>query len=330
MYVITLNPNDTLLSVRLYLAAFARLLRLATYDANFEKHKAMLRANANLSASTAPASCICQRMHDTGETGVTHIDRWIEQLNWPSDWFRLVYSGKLDSDNAEEIPSFELARKIKYRIEQNCTAPIHYPDLLADDMYGGRPVFTSLDAEKNAENRLRTEDAMYDAAHPWEVRNRFEYKGSDADADDVLTHQRNDARTVYFPRDTFCTTCAGTGHPNGDPALGFCANSDHGKENPTVQLSFDPSLTSPAERKALSRIRRESEPTAWERQVMANKRRIRSKEEQSRRDLWFIVRREGWQDDPEKIADIRSRVERDGYRATLKTIREGFRILTAA
>ena len=250
--VINIEKNDTLLSVSLYLAALARLLRYGTYDASFEKHKAMLRANAALRESHS--ECICQRMLDKGDTGVSHIDRWLDTLNWPTDWYAQVYKGQLD----EELP-LDLARKIKYRIEQFCTAPIHYPSVLADDMYGGRAVYTSLDDVKLAENRERSEDDAFDNAHPWEVRARFEYKGADADADDVLTHQRD--------------------------------NQDTPSKGGTVQMSFDPSLTSPAQRRALSNIKRESEPTPFDKLVFANKRRIRAKNEQARRDCWMLIRK---------------------------------------
>lgn len=252
--------------------------------------------------------CICERAYRGDATGVAHIDGWLfdSLRDWPNDWYAQVYHGRFaDSDDFDH----ELGQKIKNRIEANCQTPIHYPTLLADDQYGGRPVYTSLDPEKQEENRERSEDALWLSTNPWEQRKLVEYRGDDADlidgakTSDALSQQRR-------------------------------PDQDEKEETPVpTQLRFDATqaeaTASRAEYKALGRIAKE-EPSAWDKQVWANKRRIRAKEEQARRDLWFIVKRETWSDDPEKIEDIQRRVKEHGYQATLKVIREGFRVLAAA
>lgn len=240
--------------------------------------------------------CICQRCYDGARTGVAKIDGYLDTLGWPSDWYRTLYHNPFTE--SEEF-NLDLARKIKWRIEANCLAAIHYSDETSDLLDGGRAVYTSLDPEKQAENVARSEDDAYDAAHPWEVRARREYKGADADADDVLTHQRE--------------------------------SNDTETKGGTVQLSFDPTLTSPAERKALRNVRRESanDPTPFEKQAFANKRRIRAKNEQARRDLWMLVRQ---QDDDfqklliESIRDDRKRGR--SYVDIRKDVRKSVRFYT--
>lgn len=264
-----------------------------------ESEAAKAKRLANQAEIVPGSICICQRMYDGQPTGIAHIDRWIAKLDWPSDWFSRLYHGRGGS---------KLARRVKYRIEANCTAAIHYPRLLSDDLYGGRAVYTSSDPEKAAENREADEKSreVYDADKRGFQRIRTtEYRTDvdpEGDTSDVLTRQRRTAQ------------------------------ADQPTKGGTVQMTFDPNLTSPAERKALSNQRREKrEYTAFEKLYFDNKRRAAAKNAQARRDCWNLIREQDEDTQKLLVAFVKDEIAKGvEFTAIRKSLRMTTRSLVAA
>lgn len=211
--------------------------------------------------------CICQRMYDGLPTGMNHIDRWIERLGWPKDWLKQVYHNPFGP--LEDVDDVEFAREVKYRVEANCKAHVHYSNETSDLLDGGRAVFTSSDAEKNAELRDAMELDLWYASNPHELRKTREYRGDDADLVDGET---------------------------GSDALAKQRRPDEDKEDkveqPQMTLDFDPSTMSRAQRKAVREAQfGDDKPLdAFRVQYAVNLSRIRAKNEQARRDVWNLIR----------------------------------------
>ena len=210
--------------------------------------------------------CICQRAYDGLPTGMNHIDRWVENLGWPKDWLRTVYHNPFGESDDFDI---EFGREVKFRLEANCPALVHYSSETSDLLDGGRAVYTSSDVEKNRELQDAMEEDLWLASNPAELRKRREYRGDDADlvdgekSSDALAHQRRP--------DT----------------------QEDAVEKKDVQLSFDASTLSRAERKAIREAQfGPDEPMDEFRvQYAVNLSRIRAKNEQARRDVWNLIRK---------------------------------------
>lgn len=223
-------------------------------------------------------TCICARMYETGRSGDSLVDLWIESLGWPTDWFRNLYHGRVVEEVADQFHQRQrwykdandewqsemvtelLAKSVKYRIEQRCAATIHYQGAMLDEQLG-KDVYTSLDPEKDIENREAEEATreVYDENQAGFARIRkTEYRGDDADcADDVIGKQRR---------------------PDEKEASV--------KQNPlqTSFLPFEETAGAKDERKPYTGKR-----DPFRLQYAINAKRIESRNKQARRDLWAMI-----------------------------------------
>jgi hypothetical protein len=255
--------------------------------------------------NTHHVGCICQRMYDEGRTLYNapirlqsgKIARYVDLDAWvandlpkllgskiDADWFRQTYDAwAFGTGKPDPVLS-----KVKNRIEAQCPAEIHYPRLLADQLVG-RDVYCSTDTEKENEAREGMEQDWFDQAHPWEVWQRTENRGSDSGAgsSDVLQRQREDK-----------------------------ANEAQKGEDAVLTLSSDvETAVANAERKALRTIRRDGTvPSAWTKLVWANKRRSRSKDESARREIKRLLVKLDKYSDPATIGWVQNqRANGDSY-----------------
>lgn len=273
-------------------------------------------ANEAPSANIQHAGCICQRMYDEGRPLFTapirlhsgQVARYVDLDAWCADelprlyhdetgrelepdWFKTTYDALAFGQGTPD----PVLTKVKNRLEAQCPAAIHYPRLLADQMIC-RDVYCSTDIEKEAEARDGMESDWYDQSHPWETWARFESKGADAQAgdSDVLTRQRNDR-------------IAENERPAAPATLTLSADTETAVAN--------------AERAALRAIRRDdAAPSAWTKLVWANKRRARSKEESSRRELKRLLVKLDKYHDEAAISWVKYLVEQHGYKGAADTI----------
>lgn len=234
--------------------------------------------------------CICTRMYDTGRSGDSLVDLWIDSLNWPHDWYKNLYHGRVVEEVADQFHTRQrwykdaqdnwqsemveelLAKSVKYRIEQRCPAHIHYSGAMLDEQLG-KDVYTSLDPEKDIENREAEEASreIYDESGS-RIR-KTEYRGDDADvagSSDALTRQRR-------------------------PEMP--ANPNDGRDN-SYQMTFLPFEETKGARIPTDPARR-GPKDPFRMQYAINQKRIASKERQARRDLWAMIQK--MDDDSRKL-----------------------------
>ena len=231
--------------------------------------------------------CICTRMYETGRSGDNLVDLWVDSLNWPHDWYRNLYHGRVVEEVADQFHQRQrwykdsagawqsemvtelLAKSVKYRIEQRCPAHTHYSGAMLDEQLG-KDVYTSLDPEKDIENREADEASreVYDENQSGFARIRkTEYRGDDADVteggSDVLNRQRRPDVSL----DDF--------------------NHLHGQDNSNVQTSFLPFEETQGAKDAPKPRTGVSDP--FRMQYHINSKRIESRNKQARRDLWAMI-----------------------------------------
>lgn len=155
--------------------------------------------------------CWCQRMYDTGFTGVPtldarlrlHYEHWTDESAFRRCFDHFATGepftggyGKTfrgcpvaeDGRVCRDHPSDWIV-KVRHWIEQHCPATIHYPALLQEAMYAGRDQ-TTID-EKDDKIAEQYEDSLaLECALASQTRVRRDFREAEASHHDVLERQR--------------------------------------------------------------------------------------------------------------------------------------------